>query len=49
MVVSGIANEQSIASWLRVGANAYLQKPLNVSALLTGIKQLIVNVRNVAA
>ena len=49
MVVSGIANEHSIASWFRVGANAYLQKPLNVSALLTGIKQLIVNVRNVAA
>ena len=49
MVVSDVSNEQSIANCFRLGANAYLQKPLNVSGLLSEIKNLVLNRKNVAA
>ncbi len=49
MVVSSIANEQSISSWFRVGADAYFKKPLDLPLLLSGIKQLMQHERHVAA
>jgi DNA-binding response OmpR family regulator len=49
MVVSSIANEHSISSWFRVGADAYFKKPLDLPLLLSGIKQLMRHERHVAA
>jgi DNA-binding response OmpR family regulator len=49
MVVSGVTNTQSIDNCFRLGANAYLQKPLNAVALLSEIKNLVSNRKDVAA
>ena len=49
IVISDIANELSIAHCMRAGADAYLKKPFNISQLLSGIKNLVRNEKNVAA
>lgn len=49
VVLSDVANKHSIDQCLRLGANAYIQKPLNVTGLLSEIKNLVVNQHNVAA
>ena len=49
MVVSDVSNKQSISNCFRLGANVYLQKPLNVPLLLSEIKNLVLNQQNVAA
>lgn len=49
MVVSAVSNEQSIANCLRLGADVYLTKPVNVPGLLSEIKNLIIRTKNVAA
>lgn len=49
MVVSDVSNKQTIDNCFRLGADAYLQKPVNVSRLLSEIKSLVLNQRNVAA
>ena len=40
MVVSSIANKQSLNNWKVVGADTYMQKPLNISTLLEKIGEL---------
>jgi DNA-binding response OmpR family regulator len=40
MVVSSIANKESMSNWKVVGANAYMEKPLNISALLQKVSEL---------
>lgn len=49
MVVSEVSNEHNISNCLRLGADAYQRKPLNVPALLSEIKNLITTRTNVAA
>ncbi len=49
MVVSDVTKVQSIANCFRLGADKYLQKPLNIPQLLSEIKSLVLNERNVAA
>lgn len=49
MVVSDVSNKQSISNCYRLGANVYLQKPLNMPLLLTEIKNLVLNQHDVAA
>ena len=49
IVISDIANEQSIAHCMRAGADAYLKKPLHIPQLLSGIMNLVRNEKNVAA
>ena len=49
MVVSDVSHEQSIAGWLHAGADAHLQKPLNIPQFLTGIRQLMIYQNHVAA
>lgn len=49
MVVSDVTKVQSIANCFRLGADMYLQKPLSFPLLLSEIKNLVLNERNVAA
>ena len=49
MVVSSVANEHNITSLFRVGADAYLKKPLDLPELLLQVRQLTVTERYVAA
>lgn len=48
-VVSDVKHEKSISNCFRLGANAYLKKPLDVSRLLSEIQNMVINRRNVAA
>ncbi|MES2328260.1 MAG: response regulator [Bacteroidota bacterium] len=49
MVVSDVSNELSIANCFRLGADAYLTKPVNVPGFLSEIKNLVIQQENVAA
>ncbi len=49
MVVSDVTNEQNIAHCMRAGADVYFTKPVNIPDLISGIKDLIRNQKNVAA
>lgn len=40
MVVSSIANQQSLSNWKVVGADTYMEKPVNISAFLEKINEL---------
>ena len=49
MVLSDVSNEKSIAHCFRLGADMYLQKPLNAFSLLAEIRNMLANHANVAA
>lgn len=49
IMVSDVSNEQSIANCLRLGADAYITKPLNVPGFISEVKNLVISQANVAA